>query len=149
MTEVREAPTRADDAAIRGIVEAVAAAHLARDADAIARHYAPGARIADLAPPLTRRGFDPAGMQAWLDGWGAPVEVSVRDLVVEVAGDMAVAHGLQHTRTRTRSGEEAAWWSRTTRVLNRTQAGWRITHEHDSVPFHMDGSFRAAVDLEP
>jgi ketosteroid isomerase-like protein len=149
MTELSEAPIRADDAAIRGILEAVAAGHLARDADAIARHYAPGARIADLAPPLQRRGFDRAGMQAWLDGWGAPVEVATRDLVVEVAGDLAVAHGLQHTRTRTRGGEEAAWWSRVTRVLNRTRAGWRITHEHDSVPFHMDGSFRAAVDLEP
>ncbi len=149
MTDVSEAPTRADDAAIRGIVEAVAAGHLARDADAIARHYAPGARIADLAPPLARRGFDRAGMQAWLDGWGAPVEVSVRDLVVEVSGDLAVAHGLQHTRTRARGGEEAAWWSRITRVLNRTQTGWRITHEHDSVPLHMDGSFRATVDLEP
>jgi ketosteroid isomerase-like protein len=26
---------------------------------------------------------------------------------------------------------------------------WRITHEHESVPFYMDGSVRAAVDLEP
>ena len=73
----------------------------------------------------------------------------MRDLVMEVAGDMAVVHGLQHTRAWTRGGEEAAWWSRTTRILARTQAGWRITHEHASVPFHMDGSFRAAVDLEP
>lgn len=75
MTDVSEAPASADNAAIRSIVKAVATAHLARDADAIARHYAPGARIADLTPPLLRRGFDRAGMQAWLDGWGAPVEV--------------------------------------------------------------------------
>ncbi len=149
MTEASEAPIRADDAAIRGIIEAIAAGNLAQDAEAIAQYYAPGASIADLAPPLQRRDFDRAGMQAWLDGCGAPVEVATRNLVVEVAGDLAVAHGLQHTRTRTRSGEEAAWWSRVTRVLNRSQAGWRITHEHDSVPFHMDGSFRAAVDLEP
>jgi hypothetical protein len=26
---------------------------------------------------------------------------------------------------------------------------WKIVHEHTSVPFHMDGSFRAATDLTP
>ena len=32
----------------------------------------------------------------------------------------------------------------------RLSAPWqRIIYEHNSVPFHMDGSFRAAVDLEP
>jgi ketosteroid isomerase-like protein len=150
MTLADLAPSPARDAtAIRDLVEAIAAAYRAKDAAAIARHYAPGARIADLAPPLLRRGFDAEGIQAWLDGWDGPVEVTARDLVVEVAGDLAVAHGLQHLRTRTRGGEEAAWWSRITRSLARTPAGWRITHEHDSVPFHMDGSFRAAVDLEP
>ena len=26
---------------------------------------------------------------------------------------------------------------------------WRITQEHNSTPFYMDGSFKAAVDLQP
>jgi hypothetical protein len=26
---------------------------------------------------------------------------------------------------------------------------WRITHEHNSTPFYMDGSYRAATDLVP
>jgi ketosteroid isomerase-like protein len=26
---------------------------------------------------------------------------------------------------------------------------WKIAHEHTSVPFYMDGSFRAAIDLKP
>jgi ketosteroid isomerase-like protein len=26
---------------------------------------------------------------------------------------------------------------------------WLVTHEHVSVPFYMDGSLRAAVDLKP
>jgi ketosteroid isomerase-like protein len=120
-----------------------------RDAAAIARHYAPDAIIADLAPPLIRRGLDPGVMQAWLDGWDGPVELTTQNLVIETDGDLALCHGLQHTRARTRAGEEAAWWSRVTIALKRTPAGWRIIHEHNSVPFHMDGSFRAAVDLEP
>jgi ketosteroid isomerase-like protein len=27
--------------------------------------------------------------------------------------------------------------------------GWRITHEHNSTPFYMDGSDKAALDLQP
>jgi ketosteroid isomerase-like protein len=141
--------TEKDAADIRAILDAVAAEYRARDAQAIGRHYMPDARIADLAPPLLRHGFDVVAIQTWLDGWDGPVDIATRDVVVDVDGDLAFAYGLQHVRTRTRSGEDAAWWSRITRTFARTQAGWRITHEHDSVPFHMDGSYRAAVDLEP
>lgn len=148
-TEHRQEQQDDPTAPIREVIAAIAAGHRMKDAAAIARHYTAGARIADLAPPLLRRGFDADGIQAWLDGWDGPVEIETRDLVVEMGGDLAVAHGLQRVRARTRGGEEAAWWSRTTRVLARTSAGWRIVHEHDSVPFHMDGSYRAAVDLEP
>jgi ketosteroid isomerase-like protein len=141
--------TEKDAADIRAILGAISAAYRDKDAEAIERHYVPGARIADLAPPLLRRGFDAAAVQTWLDGWDGPVEISTRDLVVEVEDALAVAHGLQHVAARTRGGEKAAWWSRVTRTLARTPVGWRITHEHESVPFHMDGSYRAAVNLEP
>ena len=33
--------------------------------------------------------------------------------------------------------------------LRRIDGAWRITHRHDSTPFYMDGSYRAATDLEP
>lgn len=144
----RTSPEAADHAAIRAVFEAIAEGHRARDAAAIARNYAPGATIADLSPPLVTRGFDTAATQAWLDGWGGPVELTGRDLVIETDGDLALCHGLQHVRTRTAAGEEAAWWCRATIALARTDAGWRITHEHVSVPFYMDGSYRAAIDLE-
>lgn len=135
--------------AIRAIIAAIEAAHHAKDAASIARHYAPDAIIADLAPPLRRRGFDMSATQAWLEGWDGPVELTTQGIEIKVGGDLAVCHGLLHTRARTRSGEQAAWWSRMTVVLARSPTGWRIIHEHSSVPFHMDGSFRAAVDLEP
>ena len=94
------------------------------------------------------RGPNAAALQAWLDGWDGPVDTSYRDLAVTVSGDLALCHGLVHTRT-TRGGEEAAWWARMTTALARTDDGWRVIHDHVSVPFHMDGSFRAAIDLEP
>ena len=136
-------------AAIHGVLVAIADGHRARDARAIAAHYAADAVIADLAPPLCRTRFDAEAAQAWLDGWDGPVKLTRRDLRIEATGDLGLAHGLLHTHTRTRTGEEAAWWCRHTAAFVRTAAGWRIVHEHSSVPFHMDGSDRAAIDLQP
>jgi len=142
-------PAGSDVADVRAVLAAVGQASRDRDAGAIGRHYAPGAWIADLAPPLVRRGFDVAGVQQWLDGWGGPVEVTSRDQTIAVSGDLALVQHLQQTRTRTRDGEDVAWWARATVALARTPEGWRIVHEHVSVPFYMDGSDRAALDLHP
>ncbi len=46
-------------------------------------------------------------------------------------------------------GEAVDLWFRNTLCLKRTSDGWRIVREHASVPFYMDGSLRAAVDLTP
>lgn len=118
-----------------------------RDAAAVTRLFASDARIFDLAPPLAHAP-DEAGLAEWLAGWDAPVDQTTRDLSVHLSGDLAACHGLVQVRT-TRAGEEVAWWMRATYVMARGADGWRIVHEHTSVPFHMDGSFRAAIDLEP
>jgi PhnB protein len=52
------------------------------------------------------------------------------------------------TGTKT-DGEEVDLWYRVTVGLHQEDGAWRIVHEHESVPFHMDGSYRAAVDLSP
>jgi ketosteroid isomerase-like protein len=36
-----------------------------------------------------------------------------------------------------------------TACYRKIKGKWLITHEHVSVPFYMDGSYRAAVDLKP
>jgi ketosteroid isomerase-like protein len=40
-------------------------------------------------------------------------------------------------------------WFRVTLGLRRIDGRWLVTHEHESVPFEMDGSFRASVGLQP
>jgi SnoaL-like domain len=46
-------------------------------------------------------------------------------------------------------GEDQDMWYRTTMCFQRIGERWRIVHDHSSVPFYMDGSYRAAVDLNP
>jgi ketosteroid isomerase-like protein len=144
MTEARPAAV----AEVRAVLDAIARGFRDRDAAAVNRHFAPAATLADLAPPLLHRGPDTAALQAWLDGWDGPVEVDYRDLEIRIDGGLALCHGLVHTAT-SRGGEPAAWWARMTTALARTDDAWLVIHDHVSVPFYMDGSDRAALDLEP
>jgi ketosteroid isomerase-like protein len=140
--------TTLDADAIRAAIDAVLVAFAARDASAVVASYAPDAIIFDLAPPLSRRPLE-AEIAAWIDTWRGPLVRTVRELGLDVSGDLAVWHGFVHTAATTLGGEDAAWWERATLVFRRTAAGWRVVQEHTSVPFRMDGSFIAATDLVP
>ena len=90
------------------------------------------------------------GLAAWLDTWEGPISLVERDLKFAVSGDLAICHGLQKASATTKAdNQRAEWWQRITICLSRIDGVWKIIHEHTSVPFHMDGSFRAALDLEP
>jgi len=52
------------------------------------------------------------------------------------------------TGTKT-DGQQVDLWFRSTACLRRTNRAWQITHVHNSVPFAMDGSDRALLDLKP
>jgi uncharacterized protein (TIGR02246 family) len=138
-----------DKAAIETVIKTFNKAHYDKDAAAVAALYAPGAVLFDLAPPLSHK-VDEKAMEEWFDTWRGPVDSQSRDLQITVSGDAAFSHGLVHISAVTKdSGEKAVWWMRTTMCFVRKNGAWKIAHEHTSVPFHMDGSFRAAMDLEP
>jgi len=134
-------------AEVKAVLDALSQGLRNRDAQAIARLFAPGAKIFDLAPPLSH-GLDADGLAGWLAGWDGPVNQSLTGFEVQVSGDLALCHGLVRVQTM-RGGEDVAWWMRATYGLAREGQSWRIIHEHTSVPFYMDGSFRAAIDLQP
>jgi len=46
-------------------------------------------------------------------------------------------------------GDAQSLWFRSTVVLRRQDHDWRIAHIHDSVPFAMDGSGKALLNLNP
>lgn len=138
-----------DEAAIRALVETVHKAHHNKDAAAIIAPYARDAVVFDLAPPLSHSGIDLQELGAWLDTWEGPVDLESRDFSVTVSGDLAFCHGFFRLSRTKAGGGPVSVWTRATVCLLRTGGAWRIVHEHTSVPFYMDGSFRAAVDLKP
>ena len=133
------------ETAVRNVIEELAAAMREMDADRVADCHRPGAVVYDLAPPLAGT-FDRERTRAWFAGKaGGSMDYEIRDVEVELAGDLAVAYGL----TRMGDGATFELWFRTTLVLRETGGRWQIVHAHESTPFHMDGSLRAAVDLTP
>jgi len=137
-----------DRAEIETLLGRLARAHADHDADAIVDAFAPNALIFDLAPPLARRGMNRDSVAAWLAGWDGPIQIDTRDVDLTVDGDLAFVSALNRMRGR-QGGEDQHMWYRATTCLRKTRGQWRIVHDHSSVPFYMDGSYRAAVDLNP
>lgn len=139
---------------VRAVLDEYAGAYARRDPEAILGFFPAGAARFDLAPPLqqgpgTMVG-DVQGVTAWLAGFDGPVLMEHRELTVVADGDLALAHALTRmTATPAGAPEPFSFWFRSTFGLRRLDGRWWILHEHQSTPFHMDGSFRAAVDLEP
>lgn len=141
-----------DEAAIRTLLEVHANAIRLKDAEQALAPYAPGSAIYDLAPPLAHRSdarADRAGIEAWFATWDGPIGYELKDIEVTSSGPLAVAHGFLLISGTKKDGEAVAVWTRRTVVLGRQGGGWRITHDHISTPFYMDGSVRAATDLTP
>jgi uncharacterized protein (TIGR02246 family) len=137
-----------DRAEIEALFQQLARAHADHDANAIVEAYAPDAVIYDLAPPLGRRGMNRDSVVAWLAGWEGPIQIDARDVNLAVDGHLAFVSALNRMRGR-QGGEDQDLWYRTTMYLWKTSGRWRIVCDHSSVPFYMDGSYRAAVDLQP
>ncbi len=138
----------ADRAEIDALFRQLAKAHTDRDADAVVEAYAPDAVIYDLAPPLGRRGMNRDSVAAWFAGWDGPIRIDAHDVDLTLDGDVAFSSALNRMRGR-QGGEARDLWYRTTMCLRKTDGRWRVVHDHSSVPFYMDGSFRAAIDLKP
>ncbi len=141
-----------DEEVIRQLMADRTTAMRARDAATICHPYTSDAVIFSLAPPLVQPSNgtrDIGQMQTWLDEKGGSVWSQARDLQVTVDGDLALCTSLESMGAPPDSAQAFTLWYRLTLGLRRLGGEWRIVHEHASTPFHMDGSFRAATDLQP
>jgi uncharacterized protein (TIGR02246 family) len=137
------------EAQIRAVIDDWARAMRAKDVAGVMAHYAPDSVTFDLAPPLISTGADAKGLQAWFSTWPGPIGYEIRDLRITAGDDAAFCHSLNRLSGTKSDGEKADVWFRLTLGLRKLGGEWRIAHQHESVPFYMDGSYRAAVDLKP
>ncbi|HEX2115143.1 MAG TPA: nuclear transport factor 2 family protein [Alphaproteobacteria bacterium] len=139
-------------AQLQELIEARAAAIRAKDVARALSVYTPDVVNFDLPPPLRFIGaeaLDPKGLGGWFETWVGPIGLEHRDFQVFADGELAFAHGLVRLHGKRTGGETTDVWVRQTFGFHRVAGAWKIAHEHTSVPFYMDGSYRAAVDLKP
>jgi len=142
--------TEQDDKRIRELLAARVEAMTERDAETLAGQFVPGVVAFTLAPPLVHHGEDVEDRKAWFAGFDGPIEYEMRDLEVTVGGDVAYSHSLNRLSTTPKGlPRPFELWFRETACFRKEDGEWRITHLHDSTPFYMDGTMRAALDLKP
>ena len=134
---------------IRAVFDALATALHDKDPHEVTKHFTDGSVQFTLAPPLEHIGTGADGLRAWFATWDGPIGYSIKDLAIETGGEIAFCHGLARMTGTKTDGEVVDLWFRDTICLRRDAGTWRIVHRHESVPFYMDGSYRAAVDLAP
>ena len=99
-----------------------------------------------MGPAVVR---NPRDIQTWFDTWATPIGSKSRDLIIETGGNIAHAYCLQHMTGKKKDGEVADLWFRSTAFFRKESGAWKISHVHNSVPFAMDGSGKALLDLKP
>jgi ketosteroid isomerase-like protein len=140
-----------DELQVRSLVERWAGHLRAKDVEGVLSHYAPEIVSFDLAPPLQYAGMDSLreNLSAWFPTFRGPVGYEIRDLIVTAAQTLAFCRSLNRISGARTDGTTTEVWIRMTLCCRKIDGAWKIVHEHASVPFYMDGSYKAATDLSP
>jgi PhnB protein len=85
----------------------------------------------------------------WFRTFHGPIGYEVHDLSITAGDEVAFCRSLNRISGTRTGGEETDVWVRVTIGWRSVGGRWLIAHEHASVPFYMDGSARAAIDLKP
>jgi uncharacterized protein (TIGR02246 family) len=142
-------PTQNNETKIRAAIEARATGIRNKNVEGVLTHFAPDTVNFYLAPPLQADAPIKKNLEDWFATWDGPIGHEIADLHVAASDDVAYAHCLcRFTGTKT-DGEKPDIWFRETLCFRQINGRWLITHDHESVPFYMDGSNKAAIDLKP
>ena len=141
--------TSTQEAPIRAVIDDWASALRAKDARRVVSHGTTFFTQFSLAPPRVATDADEKGLAAWFATWQGPLGFDLRELKFSAGAEAAFWYGLVRLTGTSTSGEKVELWFRQTLCFRKVGGAWKIAHAHESVPFYMDGSDRAALDLKP
>ncbi len=108
-----------------------------KDPERIVANYGPDTVLFDAIPPARTVGAREIG-RIWaqcLPYFPEKFRSEHKDLTIHVDGDLATVHGFHHFVPEPADHPSGATWMRVTVVLRRQASGWRVVHEHVSIPF--------------
>jgi ketosteroid isomerase-like protein len=138
------------EAAVRGLLEEWSEGIRQKDIDRLMAVYSPGIVYFDVVPPLRLVGANAvrANFVRWFDTWSTPIGVDIRDLSLDMNDGLAAAHMLHRTSGTLKTGRNVGYWIRASVTCRHLEKGWRLTHEHVSLPVEFPAG-QAAMALEP
>lgn len=142
---------KTDAVQIREVIDECSKAVRDKDWDALMKHYADDCVTFDIMPPLEYRGADNyhKNIERCLDIFEKPMQLDVSDLNINVSGDVAFAHSLNHFVGQLIDKPETYDnWMRVTTCFRNIDGAWKITHEHTSVPVDEQTGL-GRMDLKP
>ena len=136
--------------AVRALLDEWSESIRQKDVDRLMAVYSPDIVYFDVVPPLRLVGADAVrrNFVRWFDTWSSPIGVEIRELSLIAGADLAAAHMLWRTSGLLKVGREVGYWIRASVTCRRSGQGWRLTHEHVSLPVELP-SAKAAMDLKP
>jgi uncharacterized protein (TIGR02246 family) len=145
--------TEADQRAateIEDLIERRAAAIRDKDVATANAGFAPDVLTFDAINPLQRVGVEDVRprTEQWFASFHGPIGYETHDVRVTAGGDVAFAHFTYRVSGTLATGEVLGMWNRATLCFRKIDGVWRITHEHDSVPFDPETGL-ASTNLEP
>jgi ketosteroid isomerase-like protein len=124
------------DAEIREVFEARTRALAGKDAAALAAANDAAVVVFDAVAPFVQRGAETtARKQEWLAAYRTGIGHEIRDLEITADAHLAFCHFLVRISGTMVDGTEVGMWVRATSCLRKSNDGWKIVHEHASVPF--------------
>ncbi|MFG1813687.1 YybH family protein [Kribbella sp. NPDC049174] len=138
-----------DEVDIRERIDTLVESVRTRDLDGIKTMFAPNLVSFDIEPPLRHLGAE-AKWNNWIKVFTVytALDYEIRDLTVQVSGDLAVAYSLNHISGTLQTGDKNDYWLRWTAVFRKIDGTWLITHDQVSVPTDF-ATGRSKLDLEP
>jgi ketosteroid isomerase-like protein len=124
------------EAEIRELFETRTRALAGKDAATLAAANDAAVVVFDAVAPFVRRGAETtARKQEWLAAYRTGIGHEIRDLEITADADLAFCHFLVRISGTMLDGTEVGMWVRATSCLRKRNDGWKIVHEHASVPF--------------
>jgi ketosteroid isomerase-like protein len=127
-----------DESDIRTLEDRFAEAFRAKDADRIMANYehSPNLVFFDVVPRHEYLGWD-AYKKDWQDFFasiGPVASFEIKNLTVNVDGNLAYSSSFQHSIAKTKAGGSRDLIVRVTDVYRKSSGQWLIVQEHVSVP---------------
>ncbi len=104
----------------------------------------------DVVDQLQYGGADELTKRArqWFSSFEGPIGFEMRQLQVTTCQNMGFSHSLNRVNATRIDGQKLEMWWRSTTCYSKTEGAWKVTHEHNSVPFNPETG-KATLDLEP